>query len=109
MAKITVSEQLPSVPAELSSNFVDNSPLEVTPRKPRVGDWVNFFEPEQNGNAGWRRGVNGPFLGRIISVHENGCNVQFWNKTRQAFTSEGGLPWCCIISRAAVSAYSLAA
>lgn len=108
--QITVSEHLPAVPFELAPNFdgqIGPVDLTNTVRRPNVGEWVNFYQPEANGGGTWRRGVVGPFLGRVVEVLDKGCNVQFWNKAEQAFTSEGGLPWCCIVSRAAVSAYSL--
>lgn len=87
---------------------------EVVPRQPARGEWVNGNLP--NTYSDGRYGRNGAqVLGRVVEVKQGsycgqdagGCIVEPWHRASMAFGAHVFLPWCCVISRAQVSRYSL--
>lgn len=79
---------------------------DVTPRAPIVHEFINVFEPVPNGADDVRRGQD-MYLARVMRVTAAGYQVQIWDQKARAFIREFFAPACCIISRCAISEYSL--
>lgn len=79
---------------------------DVTPRAPVVHEFVNVFEPVPNGPDSVRRGLD-MHLARVMWATGDGYQVQIWSQKARAFVRKFFAPACCIVSRCAISEYSL--
>jgi hypothetical protein len=102
--------QINELPIELDPDYVaPDEPMEVTGRRPQVGEWLNCHRATPNGDefifrATW---VDGPLLARVERVTDEGCLVQLWSRPHMNFIERFFAPWCCILSRTQVNHYSL--
>lgn len=87
-------------------------PADQQPRRPRVGEWVNCHHAVRNGPDGFRRDPGIPELAQVLEVRDGdyehgGCLVRPWSQEIMRFEEAFFAPWCCILSRTSVTAYSL--
>lgn len=96
---------LPALPDELDPDYrPPEEPIAamVAGRRPRAGEWVNCHRPSPSGQRG---GLS--VLTQVLEVREDGCLVRPWQRERMAFGEPFFSPWICVVSRAAVTRYSL--